>query len=317
MAEAEARDVLRGAVDLHCHSGPNPLAREFDHVEAAQDGARLEMRGILAKSHHHNTVMDLLAMADRLAGVSTPIFGGIALNSWAGGINPEAVAMSLRMGGRAVWFPTLSSHQHLAHPPGRATPSLVELPNREVTIYDDRGRLLDDVLRVLDHIAENDALLSSGHMSFDEARDVFTEARARGVRRMVMSHPNHVVGASPANCLELVELGAYIEHEAGAFDPQGGIKWDPAVLHEWIDAVGAAHTVIASDLGQRGRPMPVDGLTRVCATLLERGVPAADVRTMTGANPAFLLGVDTERPRPADRRLTAATTASSEEETSG
>jgi hypothetical protein len=30
-------DVLDGAVDLHCHSGPNPFAREFDHVEAARD----------------------------------------------------------------------------------------------------------------------------------------------------------------------------------------------------------------------------------------------------------------------------------------
>jgi len=316
MAVVQARDVLRGAVDLHCHSGPNPLAREFDHVEAARDGARLEMRGILAKSHHHNTVMDLLAMADRLAGLSTPIFGGIALNAWVGGINPEAVAMSLRMGGRAVWFPTLSSHQHLTHPPRRATPSLVELPNREVPIYDSRGRLLDDVRRVLDLVAEHDALLSSGHMGFTEALDVFTEARARGVRRMVLSHPNHVVGASPANCRGLVELGVYIEHEAGAFDPQGGIRWDPAILHEWIDAVGAAHTVIASDLGQHGRPMPVDGLTRVCATLLERGVPAADLRLMTGANPAFLLGLDAERPEPADRRAAAAATASGEEESS-
>ncbi|MGO1174464.1 MAG: DUF6282 family protein, partial [Actinomycetaceae bacterium] len=95
-------DVLDGAVDLHCHSGPNPFAREFDHVEAARDAERLHMRGILVKSHHHNTVMDLLAMKRELAEVSTPVFGGIALNAQVGGINPYAVAMCLRMGGRAV-----------------------------------------------------------------------------------------------------------------------------------------------------------------------------------------------------------------------
>ena len=49
--------TLRGSVDLHCHSGPSPFPRELDHVEAAADGARVEMRAILVKSHHHSTVM--------------------------------------------------------------------------------------------------------------------------------------------------------------------------------------------------------------------------------------------------------------------
>src|SRR6186713_708209 len=54
--------VLDGTVDLHCHSGPSPFPRRLDHVEASYDGARINMRAILCKSHHHNTVMDLLAM---------------------------------------------------------------------------------------------------------------------------------------------------------------------------------------------------------------------------------------------------------------
>ena len=40
MGTAAVHEALRGAVDLHCHSGPNPLAREFDHVEAGRDAVR-------------------------------------------------------------------------------------------------------------------------------------------------------------------------------------------------------------------------------------------------------------------------------------
>ncbi|MGH3629037.1 MAG: DUF6282 family protein, partial [Sciscionella sp.] len=106
--------VLRGSVDLHCHSGPSPFPRRFDHVEAARDAQdRLGMRAIVVKSHHHNTVMDVLAMAPRLKELRTRVFGGIALNSFVGGLNPHAVRMSLRMGGKVVWFPTMSSGRHL------------------------------------------------------------------------------------------------------------------------------------------------------------------------------------------------------------
>lgn len=291
MANSEVAEALYGAVDLHCHSGPNPLAREFDHVEAVADGARLRMRAILMKSHHHNTVMDLLAMRPSLEKYETKAFGGIALNAQVGGINPYAVAMSLRMGGKAVWFPTFSSRQHMAHGP-KNPPMAVELPNRPVDIRDDDGKLLNEVHEVLDIIAENDCLLSSGHLGLADARSVFEAGAARGVTKMVLTHPNHVVGATQQDCVDLAGMGVYIEHEAGAFDPEGAIKWDPAVLLDWIRAVGASKTVLASDLGQKGRPMPVDGFLRVGGILLELGLTAEELHQMTCVNPASLLGLD-------------------------
>ena len=298
MESVNVREALRGAVDLHCHSGPNPLAREFDHVEAGRDAARLEMRGVLVKSHHHNTVMDLLALKDQVAAQPTPLFGGIALNSWVGGINPYAVAMSLRMGGRAVWFPTMSAQQHHDHGPKAHPHPTVDLPNRVVEIRDANGRLSDDVLQVLDLIAESDALLSSGHLGLEDSRDLFTEAVSRGVRRMVLSHPWHVIGASPEQCLELCELGVFIEHEVGVFDPENVLKWDPDLLFDWIRALGASNTVLASDLGQKGRPMPVDSYLRVSQLMVDRGVDAAELRRMACDNPAYLLGLDDQRPEP-------------------
>lgn len=47
--------VLDGLIDMHCHSGPSPMPREFDHASGARDGwERLRMRALVAKCHHHN-----------------------------------------------------------------------------------------------------------------------------------------------------------------------------------------------------------------------------------------------------------------------
>lgn len=297
MVHPPITEVLDGAVDLHCHSGPNPFAREFDHVEAARDAERLRMRGILVKSHHHNTVMDLLAMQRELTNIKTPVFGGIALNAQVGGINPYAVAMSLRMGGRAVWFPTFSSRQHVENEHHGFPESEFEIPNRIVDIEDENG-LLSEVYEVIDLIEESDALLSVGHLEPRQSLAVATAARQRGVRRIVMSHPDFVVDADVELCLAMADLGVYIEHEIGMYDPKGYRKWQVDSLVKWIRHVGVDRTVLSSDLGQRGRPMPVDAFQRVGRELLARGITIAEIRQLMSNNPAFLLGLDAERPKP-------------------
>ncbi|MEO3829150.1 DUF6282 family protein [Actinomadura sp. B10D3] len=286
--------VLRGAIDLHCHSGPNPFPRRFDHADAAADGERLEMRAILVKSHHHNTVMDLLAMGDRLARSSTQVFGGIALNSQVGGINPFAVAMCLRMGGKAVWFPTFSSGRHIeCHPEGGGFPTAtVDVPSARVDVLDDAGGLIPEVHEVLDLIAETDTMLSGGHLPPETIAQLFEEGRKRGVTRMVINHPNFVIGAEPEQCLELVRGGAYVEHEVGMYDPEGYRKWDPKNLLTWIETIGPEHTVLASDLGQANRPLPVDAFIRVGSALLDLGLGEEALRQITCVNPAHLLGLD-------------------------
>ena len=287
--------VLHGLVDLHCHSGPNPLPRRFDHVEAARDGARLGMRALLAKSHHHNTVMDLLAMREQLSGLSTEVYGGIALNQWVGGINPHAVELSLRMGGRCVWFPTVSSSAHIDHHnSGGGFPApTIPLSSRQTEIRGADGELLPEVFEVLDLVVEADALLSAGHLPADDVTTLFTVAAERGVRRMVVSHPNFLIGSDPARCREFTALGAYVEHETSMYDPEvAQARGGPEDLLRWIEEVGPEHTVLASDLGQKGRPMPVDSFVRVGGALLDLGLPEKDLRRIVCDNPAYLLGLD-------------------------
>jgi hypothetical protein len=286
--------VLDGLVDMHVHSGPSPFPRRFDHVEAAEDGARIGMRAMVAKSHHHNTQMDILAMKGRLAGVAATAYGGIALNSTVGGLNAHAVRMCLRMGGKVVWFPTICSGRHIeCHPEDGAFPTTtVPLTLERIDIVDESGALKPEVIEILDEIKEQEAVVNGGHMYPAYIRTLFEAAKERGMTRMVVSHPDFVIGADPALCRELVELGAYVEHEIGMYDPEGTQKWDPKQLLTWIETLGPEHTVLASDFGQAANPKPVDAWMRVAGALLDLGLAEKDLRRMVRDNPAYLLDLD-------------------------
>ncbi|MET8998702.1 DUF6282 family protein [Amycolatopsis sp. NPDC004169] len=286
--------VLDGLADMHVHSGPSPFPRRFDHVEAARDGVRIGMRAMVAKSHHHNTQMDVLAMAGRLAEVEAQVFGGIALNSTVGGLNVHAVRMTLRMGGKVVWFPTISSGRHIdCHPEDGAFPTTtVPLTLERIDIVDGEGALKPEVIEILDEIKEQQAVLNGGHMYPEYIKKLFEEAHERGLKRMVVSHPDFVIGADPALCRELIELGAFVEHEVGMYDPEGTQKWDPKNLLTWIETLGPEHTVLASDFGQKANPKPVDAWLRVGEALLDLGLPEKDLRRMVRDNPAYLLNLD-------------------------
>lgn len=286
--------VLDGLVDMHVHSGPSPFPRRFDHVEAAQDGARIGMRAMVAKSHHHNTQMDILAMKGRFADVAATAYGGIALNSTVGGLNVHAVRMCLRMGGKVVWFPTISSGRHIeCHPEDGAFPTTtVPLTLERIDIVDEDGGLKPEAIEILDEIKEQEAVVNGGHMYPDYIRTLFQAANERGMTRMVVSHPDFVIGADPDLCRELTELGAFVEHEIGMYDPEGTQKWDPRKLLTWIETLGPEHTVLASDFGQAANPKPVDAWMRVAGALLDLGLAEKDLRRMVRDNPTYLLNLD-------------------------
>lgn len=52
----EARDLLRGAIDLHAHAGPDPFAeRKMDARELVAAASEAGMAGLVLKSHEYPT----------------------------------------------------------------------------------------------------------------------------------------------------------------------------------------------------------------------------------------------------------------------
>jgi hypothetical protein len=291
--------ILEGAVDLHVHPAPSPLPRRIGAAEAARLAGEAGFRAIVVKSHHHSTVTDVLALeAEGTIPSDVRVFGGIALNGAVGGINPKAVDLALKLGGKIVWFPTIGSPKHIRHHaehPDLKFPKLaVQLkPEEPIEILaDGDGRVRDDVYAVLESVKEADAILASGHLAPDRITALFRAAREVGVERLLVNHPNFVVEASHEDGKRWVELGAYIEHSLCMYDEESSFyQWDLETLVAWIEAVGPARSILGSDLGQMDNPLPTEAFRKIVAKLLDRGVREDDVRRLVGDNAAQLLGV--------------------------
>lgn len=287
--------VLDGAVDLHTHSGPSPFPRKLNHVEASYDAAKIGLRAILIKSHHHNTVFDLLAMRDQLKDAPTPAYGGVALNSEVGGVNPSAVAVAIQMGGRAVWGPTVSAARHIAahsHDDGFPTAGS-NLEEKEESVYDAAGNVSAETVRVTQLVAEAGIMLTGGHLDVDSQKALFATAKEQGVKRLLLHHPDFIIGASDGAVEELLSYGAFVEHEMSMYHPGVPAPGFPiSQLVEWIEKIGPERTVIDSDLGQLANPYPVDGYIYVIQQLLDHGISEKDVRQMICHNTAYLLGLE-------------------------
>jgi hypothetical protein len=297
MTDDRVARILEGAVDLHVHPAPSPLPRRIDAAEAARLAGEAGFRAIVVKSHHHSTVTDVLALAaEEQLPSDVQVHGGIALNGPVGGLNPRAVDLALKMGGRIVWFPTIGSPQHIRHHaehPDLKFPKLaVKLkPEEPIEIMAD-GRVREEVYEILESAKEADAVVASGHLAPDRITALFEAAREVGVTRLLVNHPNFVVEASYEDAKRWVELGAVIEHSLCMYDDESSFyHWDVDTLVAWVEAVGAEHSTLGSDLGQMNNPLPTDSFRKIVGKLLDRGFGEDAVRRLVRDNPAELLGV--------------------------
>jgi uncharacterized protein DUF6282 len=289
--------VLEGAVDLHIHPTPSPFPRRIDIVGAAELGAEAGFRALVMKSHHHSTVTDVRALEKRgLENLDVKVFGGIALNGPVGGLNPRAVDLALKMGGKIVWFPTIASPRHIEHHaahPNMKFPKLKTqlMPEAPVDVLE-KGELKPEVYTILESIKEADAVLASGHMAPDRITAMFEAAREIGIDKMLVNHPNFVIEATHEDAKHWAALGATIEHSLCTYDERSTFyHWDVGTLVAWIEAVGPEHSSLGSDLGQMNNPLPTESFRTIVAKLLEQGMKESDIRRMVSDNPARLIGL--------------------------
>src|SRR5262245_61294285 len=105
---ADARELVVGAIDMHCHHGPDPhRARSVDAAEAVAEAEGLGLRAVVLKSHAYPTGPVAILMQKTVERLR--VFGGICCDFEVGGLNPAAVEVALRTGAKVVWMPTFSS----------------------------------------------------------------------------------------------------------------------------------------------------------------------------------------------------------------
>lgn len=271
-------DYLDGAIDLHVHSSPDVDPRRYTDYELAEEARKAGMAALLIKSHQGSTVERAWLVSRVVKGIE--VYGGLVLNDPVGGFNPAAVDVALRLGARQIWMPTRSAANHRRHhgQPGG------------LTIVGDDGSVRADVIEILRLIGRTDCILGTGHLSPEEALALVPVARAGGVKKILVTHPEW--DATHYSIEQQRELaaqgGVYFErcfvsttHRCG-FVPFSRIE-------QAIAQVGDRTTVVATDLGQPDTPAPVDGLRLYAEQLRAAGFSAGALHRMLCENPRLLL----------------------------
>src|SRR5215472_7971518 len=190
---------LTGAADLHCHFGPDAhRERSVDALDAARDAAGAGHAAIVLKSHDYPTAA-LAAVVDRVVD-GVRVFGGICCDREVGGVNPAAVETALRIGAKIVWLPTLTSRQDQLNGIGEA----LGIPGPGLSVVDEKGALTPDTHAVLDLVAEHDAVLATGHVSWGEHHAVAEEFGGRG--KVLVTHAMEELAGPNLSVEQCVEL---------------------------------------------------------------------------------------------------------------
>lgn len=297
--EARIDAILVGAIDPHVHSGPSIAPRAVDHLELAQQVSAAGFAAVITKDHDYSGVMTAALIARHHPDLPTRVYSGITLNNVVGGLNPYAVEHTAAMGGKVVFMPTLAAENHLrwekqsswSHP---ASTQKMRAPT-PVPVLDSTGAVLDAAKEVLDIVAKNDMALASGHLHVTEAWKIFEEAQKRGVKRLIFTHPEEIVGASLNDVKGIAAMGAFIEHSLCMFLEGSKFKVaGPEEMRQHIAAAGVAQTILCSDLGQPGVFSPLEGFRRGVRMCLELGFSDAEVHDMVSTNTARAFGLEAD-----------------------
>ena len=275
-----ARQVLQGAIDAHVHAAPDPYAeRRMDSRELVQMAHASGMAGLVLKSHEYPTQPLAMALEQETPGFR--VHGAMSLDQGNGGINPEAVEVSMRIGATVVWMPTFDSAMSRSRGMGGR-----EFTYPPVAVVDELGVLLPAVHEVLDVIQSYDRVLASGHLSGDETLTLMEESRRRGIRSMI-THGSFWIPIEVQQ--QVARAGGYIEHCAIGVQRENGDEVAADIFRQ-VREVGAEHVVLSTDLGQANNPDPPVGFGLWIERFLMAGFSAEDVSCMVRQNPADLLG---------------------------
>lgn len=307
-----ARDLVRGAYDVHIHVGPDVMRRLVDDVTLAERFAAVGLAGFVLKSHYVPTAERAEVVRNARPDGAVAL-GAVTLNASVGGLNPIAVEIAGRSGASFVWLPTVDSANQRAcqatEPAGATPPMWARLQADlaadgmaadPVEVLAPDGSVLERTRQVLRLIARHRMVLATGHLHSDEIATVVRAAAEEGVRRMVVTHPEFTSQRIVVERQrELAAHGALLER-CFTTPYTGKVSWE-----QWLGAirqVGPEHSVISSDLGQPFNPPVEDGLALCADRLLDAGFTEPEVRVMTVHNSRWLVGAAPLDDAPAHHR---------------
>ena len=290
-----AWNLIQGAVDVHYHGYPEislDVMCAYEDVENIRMARDAGIRGIVVKSHMWPTMDKVQYLRQMVEGID--IFSSVTLNIATGGVRGYVAESAVRQGAKVVWLPTWSSRNDMEMNAviGFMRKNL-EMCNRIslddcIRICDDEGNLTEGMMEVMEVVEANNVLLSTGHISWEESLAVAKEAKARGFKRMIFSHPfGRSIRASIEAMKQFIDYGGLVEFTFLATLPSRS-QFSIQTIVEAIKILGPQNCVLTSDHFNAWAFSEPEMLRMFVTCLLDRGITENEIRTMLVNNPASL-----------------------------
>ncbi len=283
---------LDGVIEMHVHADPDVRARCIDQLTLTRQCGQNGYRAIMYKCH--DFITNDIAYLLRAVVPGIEVFGGIALNrNYGDTVNVQAAKMATQVTGhycRCVWMPTYQSAFDQKAKGGKGVP-----------VLDGQGRVLPEVIKVMELCAEADIIFATGHSSPEECVVLTAKARAVGVGKRVVTHASQAPWKlSLDQARACIDNGAYLEHCVlpyfkGPHAVIPGYRNQPQVTMEEFAAyiaLAPERQYISTDLGQALNPNPIDGMRTFIVGLRKAGVKDETLDSLSRKVPARLLGLE-------------------------
>ena len=238
---------MKGVIDMHVHTNPDLRLRAYDDLELTDAAVKVGARAIVIKTHQ-GTTMDRAYLCNRYNKIvhgdnDFTMFGSITLNHPVGGLNPAAVEVALKLGAKVVWLPTQHAQNHLA--------KFGKNPDDGVKVTEN-GKIVPEMKDIFQLVKDYDAVLGTAHISPEESFIVCDAARAAGVKKLVVTHPEWwVVDMSIEDQKRIVKDYDVLLERCYAQNMGGGkYKSNLPENLEVIREVGYKNVLISTDVGQ-------------------------------------------------------------------
>ena len=290
----DERDILKGILDIHVHAGPSVANRQVDAADMLKEAVVAGYRGFLVKDHYFPSCMGVKMVQEHCDAQGVEIYSSMCLNNSMGLFNLMALDAAINMGAKIIYFPTVSSKNHIDHHKGNFVGSgKMSVPETPVVYVDENGVMDPAAVECLKLIAEKDVVLGTGHGTAWEIDHLVEKALEVGVKRILVNHPQFHIGASYEQMTKWAKLGAYIEMNVWVFTSGSKLgSLDDQVIADMLKAVPLEQMILDSDMGQNGNGSPVEGMYRFIRLLMDKfGLSEEDINLIAKTNPAKLLGV--------------------------
>ena len=275
---------FKGIIDIHAHASPDPEGRRsIDVFELARLYEDSGLRGFLFMSHFDPSAG--IAYLVKKRHPKLEIYGGIVLNRLIGGINPLAVRHFAGMDGhlgKIVYMPTIDCEHEVTQSD----------PTKPFVRVSSSGRLLPEVLDMLDLIGELGLAMSTGHNSPAEILMLIEEGKSRGVDRILVTNPLYpAISMSTEDMKKAADLGAYLEFIYYCV----GMPGTEITMEDYAKAIaeiGPSRCILSSCGGQSWMPIHTYAWRELLKGMRDNGIREEDIDLMAKTNPARLLGLN-------------------------